>query len=53
MIDFLAREGLPPVELPLHRSPRKVAVPREETTSFRLSHEAEIDQFHFEDKIEE
>jgi len=43
---FLAWEDLPPVELPLHRSLREVATPREETASSRMSHETEIDQFH-------
>ena len=47
---FLAREDLPPVELPLQRSPREVAVPREETASSRLFLEVEIDQFRLEKK---
>ena len=42
---FLAREDLPPVELPFHCSPREVAAPREETASSRLSFEVKIDQF--------
>lgn len=42
---FLAREDLLPVELPLQCFLQEVAVPREETTSSRLSLEAEIDQF--------
>ena len=41
--DFLAKKDLPPVELPFHWSPRKVAALREETTSSGLSLEAEID----------
>ena len=47
---FLAREGLPPVELPLQRSSREVTIPREETTSSRLSLEAEIGQFQLEEE---
>ena len=50
---FLTQEDLPLVELPLHRSPPKVVVPREETASSRLSLEAKIDQFHLEDEREE
>ena len=50
---FLAREDLPLVELPLQRSPREVAVLREETTSSRLSLKAEIGQFHLEEDREE
>ena len=42
---FLAREDLPPVELPLHHSSREVAAPREEIASSCLSLETEIDQF--------
>ena len=52
MPDFLARKDLPPIELPFHHSPREVATPREETTSSRLSLEAEIDQFHLEEEGE-
>ena len=50
---FLAWRDLPPVELPFQRSPQEVATLREETTSSRLSLEAEIDQFHFEKDKEE
>ena len=50
---FLAQEDLPPIELPLHRSPSEVVTPREETTSSHLPLEAKIDQFHFEDEKEE
>ena len=50
---FLAREDLPPVELPFHCSPREVAAPREETASLCLSLEAEIDQFCLEEEGEE
>ena len=53
MPSFLAREDLPLVELPLQRSPREVAVLREETTSSRLSLKAEIGQFHLEEDREE
>ena len=49
---FLVREDLPPVELPFHRSPREVVVPREETASSCLSLEAKIDQFLLEKKGE-
>ena len=49
---FLAREDLPLIELPFHRSPHEVATPREETTSSRLSLEAEIDQFRLEEERE-
>ena len=52
MPGFLAQEDLPPVELPLHRSPREVATPKEETASSRMSHETEIDQFHLEEEGE-
>ena len=45
MLDFLAREDLPPVEWPFHHSPCEVAALREETASSRLSLEVEIDQF--------
>ena len=37
MPSFLAREDLPPVKLPLHRFPREVATPKEETASSCLS----------------
>ena len=50
---FLAREDLPPIELPLRRSPREVAAPREEIASSCLSLEAEIGQFHLEEDREE
>ena len=43
MPGFLAQKDLPPVELPLQRSPREVDVPMEETASSRLSLKAEID----------
>ena len=49
-LGFLAQETFPPVELPFQRSLREVAIPREETTSSRLSFKAEIDQFHFEEE---
>ena len=53
--NFLAREDIVPVELPLpsRRSPCEDAVLREETTSSWLSLEAEIDQFHLEEEGEE
>ena len=43
---------MPPVELPFQCSPREVTASREEITSSRLSLEAEIDQFHFEEEGE-
>ena len=49
---FLVQEDLPPVELPFHRSPREVAILREETASSCLSLKAEIDQFRLEEKGE-
>ena len=48
MPGFLARRDLPPIELPLQRSPCKVAAPREEIASSHLSLKAEIDQFRLE-----
>ena len=48
----MAREDLPPVELPFQRSPQEVAIPREETSSSRLFLEAEINQFHLEEEGE-
>ena len=45
---FLAREDLPPIELPFQHVLPEVVVPRKETASSRLSLEVEIDQFHFE-----
>ena len=61
--DFLAREDLPPVRLPIHQIPPSLVIPlqqvpleatvsaEEEITSFWLSLEEEIDQFCFvEDK---
>ena len=50
---LLAREDIVPVELPSRRFPYKATVPREETTSSRLSFETEIDQFHLEEEKEE
>jgi len=50
MPGFLARGDLPPVELPSQRIPCEVAIPREETTSSRLSLKAEIDQFHLKEE---
>ena len=47
---FLAHRDLPPIEVPLQRSPREVATPREETTSSRLSLEAEINQLCFKEE---
>ena len=49
---FLAHRDLPLIELPLQRSPWEVATLREETTSSRLSLEAEINQFCFEEEGE-
>ena len=53
VLGFLAREDLPPVELPFHCSPREVVAPREETAFSCLSLEAEIDQFRLEEEGEE
>ena len=50
---FLAWTDLPLVELPLQRSPREVAALKEEIASPRLSFEAEINRFHFEEGEEE
>ena len=47
---FLVQRDLPLVVLPIQCAPREVAAPREETTSWRLSLEAEIDKFHFEEE---
>ena len=49
-LGFLAQRDLPPVQLPIRHVPQEVAIPREETASVQLSLEAEIDQFHLEDK---
>ena len=49
---FLAREDLPPVELPPPCALPKAATPREETASSHLSLKAEIDQFHLEEEEE-
>ncbi|KAL0005433.1 hypothetical protein SO802_012994 [Lithocarpus litseifolius] len=51
--EFLDREGIVPIELPFHCSPREEAVPKEETTSSPLSLEAEIDQFQLEKERKE
>ena len=40
---FLAQKDLPPIALPIQRVPQEVAIPREGTTSSRLSLEDEID----------
>ena len=53
VLGFLAREGIVQVEFPSHRSPREEMVPREETTSSRLSLEMEIDQFQLKKEREE
>ena len=52
MPSFLAREDLPPVELPLQHSPHEVALPRKEIASSCLSLETKIDQFYLEDERE-
>ena len=49
---FSAWRDLPPVELPFQCFPREVVALREETASSRLSLEAEIDQFRFEEEGE-
>jgi len=58
--DFLARDNLPPVILPVYQIPHPFVIPlqqvpletatatKEEIVSSRLSLEEEIDQFHFE-----
>ena len=53
VLGFLAREDIVQVELPSHRSPRETVAPREETTTSRLSLEAEIDQFYLKERREE
>ena len=50
---FLAREDFVPIKLPAHHFSLEAAVLRKETVSSRLSLEAEIDQFHLEEKGEE
>ena len=50
MPGFLARRDLPLVVLPIQCASREVAASREETTSWRLSLEAEIDKFQFEEE---
>jgi len=52
VLDFLAREDLPPVELPFHCFPHEVAALKEETASSHLSLEAEIDKFRLEEEGE-
>ena len=47
---FLARRDLPPVVLPPQHVPQQVAAPKEESASSHHSLDAEIDQFHFEEK---
>ena len=61
--DFLAREDLPPVRLPVQQIPPPLIIPlqqvplevpaaaEEEIASFRLSLEEEIDQFRFVEDI--
>ena len=46
----MAQRDLLPVELPPQHFPKEVAAPREEIASSRISLEAEIDQFHFEEE---
>ena len=52
MPEFLAREDLPSIELPLHRALPEVTTSREEIASSRLSLEVEIDQFHLKEEGE-
>ena len=52
MPEFLAREDLLSIELPLHCALPEVATSREEIASSRLSLEAEIDQFHLKEEGE-
>ena len=61
--DFLARDDLPPVRLPIQQIPPPLVIPlqqvpleapvavEEEIASFRLSLEEEIDQFHFVEDV--
>ena len=63
-LDFLARDDLPPVVLPIRQNLPSLAIPlqqvplkvaaaaaaREEIASSRLSLEDEIDRFHFEEE---
>ena len=49
-LGFLAQKDLPPVKLPPQHPPRELATPKEETASSRISLEAEIDQFHFDEE---
>ena len=46
----MTQRDLPPVELPPQHFPREVAAPREEIASSRISLEAEIDKFYFEEE---
>ena len=49
--NFLARDNLPPIALPLPQIlPEVAAVPEEKIASSRLSLEDEIDKFHFEEE---
>ena len=49
--NFLARDNLPPVALPLPQIlPKITAVPEEEIALLHLSLEEEIDKFHFEEE---
>ena len=61
--DFLAREDLPPIRLPIQQIPSPIIIPlqqvsleapiaaEEEIASSRLSLEEEIDQFHFMEDV--
>ena len=61
--DFLAREDLPPIRLPIQQIPSPLIIPlqqvsleapvaaEEEIASSRLSLEEEIDQFHFMEDV--
>ena len=49
--NFLARDNLPPVALPLPQIlPKVAAAPEKEIASLRLSLEEEIDKFHFDEE---
>ena len=51
ILNFLSRENLPPVLLPLQRVlPEAIAAPRKEIASSRLSLEEEIDKFRFKEE---
>lgn len=52
-LSFIAREDIVRVDLPSHRATPEAAISREETASFYLSLEVEIDQFKLVEQREE